>query len=95
MFVEALIAELAVEALDVAVLHGLARLNEQVLYAMALCPTHEGPAGELRAVVGAYSLRIAAESGCLIEQARHVLTGDAEVGRDVDTLVAEVCLLED
>lgn len=50
--VQVLIAELPVEALDVAVLHRAPRLDQDVANAMGLCPSHECPAGELRAVVG-------------------------------------------
>lgn len=54
VLVEALVAELAVEALDVAVLHGLAWIDQQVLDVVPLRPGDEGPTGELRAVVGAH-----------------------------------------
>ena len=46
--VETLVAELAVEALDVAVLHGFARLDEQMPDMVLLRPGDEGPAGELQ-----------------------------------------------
>src|SRR5690606_2424121 len=52
VLVEALVAELAVEALDVAVLHRAAGLDQQVFDPMVLRPGDEDPAGELRAVVG-------------------------------------------
>lgn len=58
MLVEAFVAELAVEALDVAVLHKPARLDQQVLDAMLLRPCDEGPAGELRTVVRAHRPRV-------------------------------------
>jgi len=41
MIVEALVAKLAVEAFDVAVLHGLARLDQQVPNAVPLGPGDE------------------------------------------------------
>ena len=68
LFVQALVPELAVEALDVAVLHGPSRLDQDVTDAMGLRPAHEGATGELRAVVGAHSQRVASEHGRLIQQ---------------------------
>lgn len=58
LLIQALVPELAVEALDVAVLHGAARLDEDVQDAMRAGPGHEGPAGGLRAVVGAHRMRV-------------------------------------
>ena len=54
MFVQALVPEPAVEALDVAVLHRSAGLDQDVPDAVALRSADEGSAGELRAVVGAH-----------------------------------------
>ena len=51
MLVEALVAELAVEAFDVAVLRRAARFDQDVLDAVLLRPGDEGAAGELRPVV--------------------------------------------
>lgn len=68
MLVEAFITELAVEAFDVAVLHGLAGLDQQVVDAMPLGPGDEGPAGEFRTVVGANGARIATEAGRLVQR---------------------------
>jgi len=90
VLVQALVAKLAVEALDVAVLHRPARLDQEMANAVGLRPRHEGPAGELRAIVGANGPWIAAEDGCLIEQPGYILARDAIVGGDVDTLMAEV-----
>ena len=53
VFVEALVAELAVEAFDVSVLGRCARLDQDVFEAVPLRPGNEGAAGELRAIVGA------------------------------------------
>ena len=90
VLVEALVPELAVEALDVAVLHGSARLDQQVLDAVLLRPCDEGPAGELRTVVGAHRPRVAAEPRSLIQHAHDVGAADAMVDRDVDALVGKV-----
>src|SRR5450830_835928 len=65
LLVEALVPELAIEALDVAVLHGPPRLDQDVADTMGLGPTHERPAGELRAVVRAHDQRVASEDRCL------------------------------
>ena len=48
--IEVLIPELAVETLDIAVLHWAPRLNQNVTNAMRLRPRHEHSAGELRSV---------------------------------------------
>src|SRR5690349_6869086 len=59
VLVQALVAELAIEALDVGVLRRLARLVQDVLDALGPCPRQEGSAGELRPLVGADGLRVA------------------------------------
>jgi len=88
--VQAFVAELAIEAFDVAVLHWPARLNQNVPDSMALCPCHEGPTGELRAVVRSYRLRVAPKNCRTVQQPGHVLSRDAVVGRDVHAFMAEV-----
>ena len=90
MLVEALVAELAVEALDVAVLHRATGLDQEVLDAMVVCPCNEDPAGELGAVVGPDRPRITAEAGGLVQHAHDVGAADAVVHGDVDALVGEV-----
>lgn len=90
MLVEALVAELAVEAFDVAVLHRLARIDQSMLDAVPLGPDNEGPAGELRTIVGAYDLRIATEARGLVQQANDEIPADAVVHHDVHALVSEV-----
>lgn len=67
VLVEALIAELAIEAFDIAVLHGSARFDQQVLDAVMLRPGNEGTAGELWAVVGAHGVGITAKTGRLVQ----------------------------
>ena len=62
--IEVFIPKLAVETLDIAVLHWATRLNQDMTNAMCLCPCHEHPAGELRAVVGSHHIWIAPEHGC-------------------------------
>jgi hypothetical protein len=62
VLVEALIPGFAVEALDVSVLFGLARLNQDVVDGSCLHPGHGGPAGELRSVVRPDGLWIVLEA---------------------------------
>lgn len=90
MLIQAFIPELAVEALDVAVLHRAARLNQNVTNAMGLRPGHESAAGEFRSVVGSHCVRMSAKYSRLIQQPGHILAADAVVGRDVHALVAKI-----
>lgn len=62
MLVAALVAEPAVEALDVAVPHGETWLDKDVADVVLLCPGDAGAAGEFWTVVGSDSDRIAPES---------------------------------
>jgi len=89
VIVQALVPELAVEALDVAVLHRPPRLDQDVAHTVALRPGHERSAGELRPVVGSHRALIALEEGGSVQQPRDVLAADAEVHRDVHA-VADV-----
>ena len=90
VLIEALVAELAVEALDVAVLHGPAWLDQDVPDVVFLRPGDEGPAGELRAVVGSDGGRVAPEARRLIQQPGDVQAADAVVHSDLHAFVAEV-----
>ena len=90
VIVQALVAEPAVEALDVAVLHRSSWLDQDGPAAMPESAAHEAPAGELRTVVGPHDLRIAAEDRGLIEQACYELSADAVFDREVDALVAAI-----
>lgn len=60
VLVQALVAELAVEALDVAVLHRSSLLDQDIPHAMGLRLGDEGAAGELRPLVGTHRGRVAA-----------------------------------
>ena len=90
LLVQAFISELAVETLDVAVLHRPVRLGQDVPHAMCCGPSHKGPACELWAVVCAHGQWVASEGGRLVEQACHVLPRDPVVHGNVHALVAEV-----
>ncbi len=54
LLVQALVTKLPIEALDVAVLHGPARLNQDMSHAMRCGPSHKSSTRELRAVVCSY-----------------------------------------
>ena len=73
MVVQAFVPELAVEALDVAVLHWPAWLNQDATNRMGLCAAHKRPAGKFRPVVGTAHIRIARNNA-----ARHITI---DVGR--------------
>ena len=90
MLVQALVAELAVEALDVSVLCRLAWFDQLVIDAVLLRPSDECAAGELQSVVGANRLRVAAKTRRPVEDAHHVVTADAVVEGDVHALASEV-----
>ena len=68
VFVEALVAELTVEALDISVLRGGTRFEQDVFDAVSLRSGNESAAGELRTVVGAHGSWVAAEACRLVEQ---------------------------
>ena len=90
LLVQALVPELAVEALDVAVLHRPARLDQDVSDTVGAGPGHEGAAGERGTVVATNCQRVAPEDSCLIKQPRHEVPRDAPVHRNAYALVAEV-----
>ena len=88
--IQALVAKGAVEALDVRILGRAARLNEDMFDAVFLRLRHERPASEFRSVVGSDFLRVAPKHGCTVQQARDVITANAEVCRDIHTFMVEV-----
>ena len=90
VLVEAFIPELAVEAFNVGVLGWLARLNQDVLDASCLHPCHEGPACELRSVVGPDGLWIAPEACSSLKDSGDVRARHGQVYCDVHTFMAEV-----
>ena len=51
LFIQAFVSELCIEALDVAALHGPARLNQNMLNAVQSGPSQEGAACEFRTVI--------------------------------------------
>ena len=73
LLVQALVTKLPIEALDVAVLHGTSRLNQYMPHATRRCPSHEGSARELGAVICSHSQWVAPEGCSLIQQSSDVL----------------------
>ena len=90
MLVEAFVAELAVEALDVAVLRGAARFDQEVFDTVLLRPGDEDATGELGSVVRTNRAWITTEAGSLVEQTHHVGAADAMIHGDVHALASEV-----
>lgn len=90
MFIEMLVTELAVETLDVTVLHGAPWLDQDVANSMGLRPSQECPTCEFRPVVGPNHLGIATKQRSLIQQPRDVLTRDPLVNGDINALMAEI-----
>ena len=88
--VKALVPELAIEAFDVAVLHGPAKLNQDMLDAVLLRPCHRCPARELWPVVSPDRLGVTPKCGCSVQQAGDVVATNTIVGRDVHAFMAEV-----
>ena len=89
VLVQALVAELVVEALHVCILRRLAGLYQPQRHAVAVGPAIERVAGD-RALVGPDHLRQAAELPDPIEHPRHILARDAMIDRDVDRFLGVV-----
>src|SRR5262245_55871258 len=90
MVVQALVAELPVEALDVGILRRFACGDQLQIDALAVGPAIQRPARKLRPLVGANRLRQSAELSNMVQHARYVPAGDPEVHRNVQTLSGEV-----
>lgn len=90
VLMEALVAEFAVEALDVAVLHGAPWLDEGVPNVVFLGSGDEGPAGEFRAVVGSDSGRVVPEACALVQQPGRRQAAATVAHGDLHAIVAEV-----
>ncbi len=90
VFVEAFVAELAVEALDVGVLGRLSRSDEVMLDPVLMGPAFEGQAGKLRSVVGEQAGGPAPQFGNVVEHPRHPRTGQRGVGLDSEAFAGVV-----
>src|SRR5580693_1307400 len=74
--VQALVAKLAVEALDVSVLPGAAWSDERRTDVLISQPAHDGTGGELGAIVAADELRFAVQLHESRERQDHILRSD-------------------
>ena len=82
VLVEAFVAQLAVEALHVAVLLRLARLDEGVLHAVHVAPTIQGQTRELGPVVGVDPPGPASEIDKVVEDPGYAMAGYRAVDLD-------------
>ena len=90
VLIQALITKRAVKALDVVVLRWAARLDQDVLDTVLLCPCHECPASELRPVVSSDRLGVAPKRRRPIKQTGNVMPTNAKAGGDVHARVREI-----
>ena len=88
--IEHLLAIGSIEAFDVAVLHGLARLDKTQFNSMATRPPGQGLADELGPVVGPQHLRLAADFNQLIECPDDTSCRQIGVNRDTEGFAVEV-----
>ena len=84
--IQALVPKPPVEALYVAILHRLARLDMNHRDALLFAPRQEVPAGELRPVVAAHRFRLAALGNDPLQHARYLLAADPRADLDRRTL---------
>lgn len=90
VFVEALVAELAVEAFDVTVLGRLARGDEAMRYLALVGPTFQRQAGKLGSVVGEQTAGPAAPLGDPVQHAGDPGAGQRGIGLDPEALAGVV-----
>src|SRR5215213_7035953 len=90
--VEAFLAEAAVEALDRAVLHRLARVDEEQLHAVLVSPAIEVAAAKFRPVVDRQHVRVAAFGADLVEHANDPGARQRKVDQDRRALARAVVL---
>ena len=72
MLVQAFISKLAVETLDVPVLHRSARLDQDVANSMGLRPSHKNLTGELWAIIGVHCTWVSPKGGSPIQKPGNV-----------------------
>jgi hypothetical protein len=84
VLVQGLVAQLAVEAPDIGVLHRLACLDQPQHHAVAVGPAVDRVARELPVLDGAGYIRQAVELADPVEHSRHVLARNAIVDTGVD-----------
>ena len=78
--IEAFVAKSAVERLDVAILHGPARLDVAQQHSMLFAPSAQGTRDELRAVVDVDLFRKASRKRELLEDADHTQSWQTGIG---------------
>jgi hypothetical protein len=84
--IQALVAQLPVEALDEGILHRFARSNEIEAYVMRVRPGVHGPAHKLAAVVDGDCLRRPTPLQDLAERARDLDAGKRSIGDERERL---------
>src|SRR5690606_2644401 len=72
MFIQTLIPEFSVKALDVTILHRLSRLDQLQLNAMMVSPLIQCSASKFRPLIGSDGLWIASEGRYAIQGADHL-----------------------
>ena len=90
VLIQTLIAQGSVDAFDVGVLRGAARLDQDVFDAVLLCPGHKCPASEFRSVVGPDLFWVVTKRSRPVQLTGDVMPSNAEVCCDVHALMAEV-----
>lgn len=90
VFIQTLIPEFSVKALNVTILHRLSWLNQPQFNAMAVGPLIERSAREFRSLIGSNGFRIASEGRNTIQGTDNLFTRDAHGHGDVEALLGEV-----
>jgi hypothetical protein len=90
VLIQTLVSELAVEALDIAVLNRLPRTDEAELDALSVSPCIESSASELRPVVRDHSDRLSSRLEEAIEHAGYTLSGQCGVDLDRQAFPTEI-----
>ena len=88
--IQTLGAELAIEALDEAILHRFARRDVVPFDVVLLLPSHDGVRGELGAVIADQHARVATEFGDAIELAHDPQAGERSVRHQAEAFSREV-----
>ena len=79
VLVQAFVTQTAVETFDVAVLHGLAGIYEDMVYLLGIRPFIHRIAGELRTVVTEDFFGHPVEQDCLVQEAGDLLSANGSV----------------
>ena len=90
VFVQAFVAQAAIEAFVVAVLRGFAGINEAMVDLVLMGPAVERQPGELGAVVGEQLFGATAQFNQLVEHAGHPCAGQRGVRFDPQTFAGVV-----